>query len=80
MQNRICIWNNKSGTNISSIRLTVHLSTELNRNIIYENNKKIMQDNICIGKKIRLINKSELKSKSKISRGTDIDRKINKYW
>ena len=37
-----------------------------------------MQDNICIGKKIRIINKSELKSKSKISRGTDIGRtKIN---
>ena len=34
-----------------------------------------MQDNICIGKKIRIINKSELKSKSKIRQGTDIDRK-----
>ena len=78
MQNRICIWNNKSGTNIGSIRLTVHLSTELNRNIIYEYNKKIMQDNICIGKKIIIINKSELTSKSKISRGTDIGRK--KDW
>ena len=34
-----------------------------------------MQDNICIGKKIRIINKSELKSKSKIRQGTDIGRK-----
>ena len=65
----------KSGKNIGSIRLTVHLSTELNRNIIYGNNKKTMQDNICIGKKIRIINKSELKSKSKIRQGTDIGRK-----
>ena len=32
-----------------------------------------MQDNICIGKKIRIINKSELKSK--IRQGTDIGRK-----
>ena len=34
-----------------------------------------MQDNICIGKKIRKINKSELKSKSKIRQETDIGRK-----
>ena len=33
-----------------------------------------MQDNFCIGKKIRIINKSELKSQSKISQGTDIGR------
>ena len=52
----------KSETNIGSIRLTVHLGTELNRNLIYGNNNKIMQDYICIGKKIRIINKSELKS------------------
>ena len=59
----------------------MHLSTELNRNIIYGNNKKkIMQDNICIGKKIRILNKSKLKSKSKINRETDIGRKRkNKY-
>ena len=37
-----------------------------------------MRDNICIGKKIRIINKSEIKSKSKISQGTDIGRK--KDW
>ena len=34
-----------------------------------------MQDNICIEKKIRIINKSELKSKSKISQGTDLGKK-----
>ena len=79
MQNRICIWSNKTGKNIGSIRVTVHLNTELNRNIMYGNNKKkVMQDNVCIGKKIRIINKSELKIKLKIRQGTDIGRKKRK--